>query len=175
MAAGNDARGTVLAREVDEGDDRRQLQLGPRPRHVAPHQLVAVQHLLVGARAPLQEVAEVELVAGAVGEQDPIADGHQQRVAHDVDGERPRQPRGARQLLGERPVEGLHHVVEELFVGVDGLEAGADLLVHTVDDVGGQQPLDDDGAVPLDTGDDVVGLRRGGVEALQLCRGAHGR
>ena len=56
-------------------------------------------------------------------------------MTHDVDGEGARQPRRAGDLLGERPVEGLHDRVEQLFVGVGGVQGGAHLLVHPIDDV----------------------------------------
>ena len=65
VAAGHEPGRAVLAGEVDERDHRRELQLGVRPRHVAPHQLVAVQPLLLGAGPALEQVAEVELEAGA--------------------------------------------------------------------------------------------------------------
>ena len=54
---------------------------------------VAVQPLLVGTGATLQEVAEVQLVARARRQQHAVADREQQRVAHDVGRERPRRSR----------------------------------------------------------------------------------
>ena len=82
-------------------------------------------------------------------------------MTHHVDGERAREPWSSRQLLGEGPVEGLHQVVEQLLVGVDSVEGGPHLLVHPVDHVGREQSFDDDGAVPFDAGDDVLGVGRG--------------
>ena len=87
MTAGNDAGRAVLAREVDERDHRRELELGRRLRDVAPHRFVAMQPLLVGARTPLQQMPEVELIARARRREDPIAQREEQRMAHDVDRE----------------------------------------------------------------------------------------
>ena len=135
MAPGHDAGGAVLAGEVDEGDHRRQLELGPGPRHVAPDGFVPVQPLLVGARAPLEEMAEVELVAGTRRQEDAVTDGEEQGMAHHVDREAAREPGCAGNLLGERPVELLHDRVEQVFFGVGSIECRAHLLVHPIDDV----------------------------------------
>jgi hypothetical protein len=88
MTSGDDARRAVVAREVDEGDDRRQLQLGVRPGNVAPHGLVAVQPLLLRTGAPLQEVTQVELVARARWQENAVAYCKEERVAHDLGCER---------------------------------------------------------------------------------------
>ena len=135
MTAGNDAGGTVVAREVDERDHRRDLQLGMRPRDVAPHQLVAVEPLLVGTRSALQQVAQVQLVARARRQQDAIAQREQHRVTHHVGREGAGQPRHARDLLRLRPVERGHHRVEVRLVRVGRLDRGLDLVVHASHDV----------------------------------------
>ena len=143
MAPRHDAGRAVLAREVDEHDHRRDLHLGVRARHVAPDDLVAVQPLLVGARTALEQVPEVQLVAGARREQHPVAELEQQRLAHHVDGERRRDARDAADLLGVRPVERGEHRVEQLGLGIGGVDRGLDLVVHPRHDVGGDQILDD--------------------------------
>ena len=53
VAAGDNTGATVVTGEVDEGDDGGQLQLRRRLGHVAPHRLVTVEQLLVGARSAL--------------------------------------------------------------------------------------------------------------------------
>ena len=170
MAAGNDAGGAVVAREVDERDHRRDLQLGMRPRDVAPHQLVAVQPLLVGPGSALQQVAEVQLVARARRQQDAIAQREQHRVAHHVGREGARDARHARDLLRLRPVERGHDRVEERLVRVGRVDRSLDLVVHPSHDVARQQPLDDHDTVPLDRLEDVVGL---GVRHETADRRAH--
>ena len=74
MTPGHDARRAVFAREIDERDHRRELELGMRARHVAPDHLVPVQPLLLGAGPALEQVTDVQLVARARRQQDPIAE-----------------------------------------------------------------------------------------------------
>ena len=170
MTAGNDPGRAVLAREVDERDHRRELELRRRLRDVAPHRLVAMQPLLVGARTALQQMPEVELIARARRREDPIAQGEEQRMAHDVDREGPRDARHPRHLLGERAVKRLHDRVEQRLVGIGGGDGILDLGVDPVDDVEREQPLDDHGAVAFDRSVDRIGIAAGG-EAFES--GAH--
>src|SRR5450631_3082535 len=65
VTSGDDPGGPVLAGEVDERDDRRELEFGMWLRDVAPDRFVTVQPLLLGSGAALEEMTEVELVAGA--------------------------------------------------------------------------------------------------------------
>ena len=162
MTSGDDAGRAVLAREVDERDHRRELELGRRLRDVAPHRLVAMQPLLLGAGTALQQMAEVELIARARGRQDAVAQGEQQRMAHDVDREGPRDAGHARDLLGERAVERLHDRVEQRLVGIRGRHRGFDLGVDARDHLEREQPFDDRGAVAIDGGVDRIGFARRG-------------
>ena len=154
----HDARRAVVLREVDERDHGRELQLRVGPRDVAPHQLVAVQPLLLGTRSALQQVAEVQLVARARRQQDAVAQREQQRVAHHVGREGARQARHAGDLLGLGAVERGHDRVEERFVRVGRVDRGFDVVVDALHDVAAQQPFDDDDTVPVDRCEDVVGV-----------------
>ena len=73
VAAGHDARRAVLRAEVHQRDHRGHLQLRVRARHVHPDQLVAVQELRRRARPARDQVADVELVARARGQQHAVA------------------------------------------------------------------------------------------------------
>ena len=170
MAAGNDARRAVLAREVDERDHGRELQFRMWARDVAPNRFVAVQPLFVTARATLQEVAQVELIARARRRQDAVAHLEQEGMAHHIDGERARDARHARDLLGEAAVELLHDRVEVRLVGICGVDGRVDLGVDPVDHVERQQPVDDRGAVAIERLADRV---RWAVEGEPFERGSH--
>ena len=169
VAAGHEARGAVVAREVDERDHGRELQLDSvRARHVAPDGLVAVQPLLVGAGSALQQVADVELIARACGQQDAIGEREQQGCAHHVGRKGARDARDTRDLARLRAVERGQHRVEHRRLGIGRRDRGLDFVVDARDDVRVEQTFDDGGAVVADRRVDVVGM---GVasEALQRC------
>jgi hypothetical protein len=146
MAAGNGAR-RAFAREVDERITvRAAVRCGAGRRS---NRFVAVQPLF---RRPghAAEVAQVELIARARRRQDAVAQLEQKRMAHHIDGERTRDARHARDLLGEAAVELLHDRVEERLVGIRGVDGRVDLGVDAVDHIERQQPVDDRGAVAIE-------------------------
>ena len=138
--------------------------------HVAPHELVAVEPLLVGTRAALEQMAEVELVARARREEHPVAERQEERMAHHVDREGARDAGDTTDLLRARAVERLDHRVEQLFVGIGGGDRGLDLVVDLRDDVEREELLDDHGAVAVECAVDIIDVGVG-VEALDRGRG----
>ena len=166
MTPGHDASRTVVASEVDEHDHRGELEFRRGLRHVTPYRFVAMQPLFLGARSALQQVPEVQLIPRACGRQDPIAEREQQRVTHDVDGERPRNSGHPRHLFGERAVERLHDRVEQRLAGIGCRDRRLDLFIDPVDDVETQETLDDHRAVAIDRRGDRIGLARS-REALE--------
>ncbi len=72
---------------ADERDHGCELELRMGDGHVAPHELVAVEDLLVGTGAALEQVAQIELVARARREEQPVAERQEEWMAHHVDRE----------------------------------------------------------------------------------------
>ena len=74
MAAGSHARRAVLGGEVDECEHRRHLHVAVRLSQVRPHRFVAMQELVGGARAAVEQLRDVQPVARAARQQDLVAD-----------------------------------------------------------------------------------------------------
>ena len=171
VAARHETRGAVVAREVDERDDRCELQLDAAcARHVAPHRLVAVQPLVLRAGTALQQVSDVELVARARRQQHAVGEREQERRAHHVGREGRRQAGHPRDLPRLRAVKGLEHGVEHRRRRVGRGDRRLDLVVDARDDVRVEQALDDRGAVVADR---RVHEIRVGVAGEALQRGGH--
>jgi len=170
VAAGNDPRCAVARIEVDQRHDRRQLHLGVRLREQVPHQLVAVQVLRVGARTTHQQVRQVELVAGARRAEDRVARAQQQRVDHDLGGERPRLPREPADVLGAVAEEELDRRVQMAHRRIRGPDERIHLGVDRGDGARIEQVVDDHAAVVLQGAHDVIGGGGGG----QMSQLGHG-
>ena len=113
VTARHDTRRAVVGGEVDERDHRRDLDLGMRVGQVHPHQLVAVDHLLLRARTAVQHVRDVELVRRAARQQDRVAHRPVHRVREDLGREHARLARDAGDVARLRAEEPLDHVVDE--------------------------------------------------------------
>ena len=136
------------------------MQLGTGLGHVAPHGFVAVQPLRLGSGPALEEMTEVELVRRARWQQHAVAQGEQERMAHHVGGERPRDRRHAGDLPSLRPVERRHDRIEHRVVRVGGRDRVVNLVVDARDDLHCEQPVDDHSAVACEHRVDPVGMLR---------------
>ena len=168
MAARGDARGPVLGGEVDERDDRRDLHLRVGPREVDPHGFVAVEDLLLRARAALEDVRDVQLVRRAARQQHRIAHTAVHGMGEDLRGEDARLARDTGDVARPGAEEPLDHVVHERSVLREqrALEERIDLRVEPTEEVGVEEVLHDHRAVLGERVDDALG-RGGGGDPLE--------
>ena len=100
-----------------------------RTRHQVPDQLVAVEVLMLRARAARDQVREVQLVARARGTEDGVADAEEERVDHHLGGERARLPGDAADVLRAIAEEDLDRGVQVAHRRIGGLDVAVDLGV----------------------------------------------
>ena len=135
----------------------RDLDLGMRLREVRPHLVVAVEHLLIGARAAVEDVRDVQLVVHAAGQQHFVAHREQDGVREDLLGE------DARLAGHRRDVSGLHaeevavQIVHHLTGFRRGVEHAVHLRVEAREHVRVDEVVDDDDARVVQRGGDVCG------------------
>lgn len=102
--------------------------------------------LISGAGQAFQQVGQIELVARTRRSEDAVAQGHQQRMDHDLGGEGGRLAGQSGDVTGLR-MEDLHARVEMAHVGVGHVDERLDLRVDRSDDVGRYEIVDDDCAI----------------------------
>ncbi len=158
VAPGYDAGRAGVDPEVGERDQRRDLQLVVRPREVGPDVLVAVRELRLGAWPARDEVAEVELVAGARRQEDRIADRRVRRVRDDLVGERGGHRGQRRHVLGVRAVERLHRRVDRAHARLGGRDVLVDLGADRRDRRRRDELVDEHRAVGAQRRDQGVGI-----------------
>ena len=146
----------MSAVEVDQGDHGGDLQLGFGLGYEVPHDLVLMPELGRGAREAFEEVGQIELVAGAGRSEDGVAQCQKERMDHDFGGEGGRLGREAGDVAG-LGVEDLHARVEVTHVGVGSIDEGLNFGIDRVDNVAGEQVVDDDCAVPHERVNDLGG------------------
>jgi hypothetical protein len=156
MAPRKDPSRTVLGCEVDQSDHRGKLQLGFGLGHQVPHDLVPVPELVSCARQTLQQVGQIELIAGTRRSEDGIAHGHEERVDHDLGSKGGRFTRQTGDVPG-LGMEDLHPRVEMTHVGVGQRDIRLDFVVNRPDDVMRQQIVNDDSTVRQERAYDSLG------------------
>ena len=147
VTAGHHTRRAVVGAEVDERDQRCDLQLVVRAREVRPHVLVAMRDLGFRARTPRDQVTEVEAIPRAGRQQDLVADAPVGVMGHHLVGERRRDRGQRRDVLGAGPEEGLDHRVDGAHPGLGGGDRVGDFGVDRVDGRLGDESVDEDRAV----------------------------
>ena len=116
-----------------------------------PDHLVAMDQLLRRAGTTIEDMSDVELIRRAAREQDRVADGSVHRMSEDLGREHPRPAGDAGDIACLRAEEPLDDVVEEGAVlrRDGGLDERVQLAVEASQQVGVEEVLDDDGAIPL--------------------------
>ena len=147
VAAGHHTGRAVVGAEVDERDQRCDLQLVVRAREVRPHVLVAMGDLGFRAGTPRDQVTEVEAIARAGRQQDLVADVPVGVMGHHLVGERRRDCGQRRDVLGAGPEEGLDHRVDGAHPGLGVGDRVGDFGVDRVDGRVGDESVDEDRAV----------------------------
>jgi hypothetical protein len=112
--------------------------------------------LISGAGQTLEQVGQIQLIAGTRRSENDVAHSHEKRMNHNFSSKGGRLTGQAGDVTG-LGVEELHPGVEMTHIGVGPIHVRLDFRIDRPDDVTRQQIVDDDGTVLEERGHNMLG------------------